>query len=426
MNSFDSLRVAYWLMRLNRSQWWPAARIKRYQSDALVRTLRHAVATVPYYRSLGISAKEISSLEDLQRFPIITKRDVQHLRDELLSSDNKKPEFKKSITSGSSGEPTTTYFDKKCWLINKYAQKIRRMLSNDVGLFKRIVVISEQRPQQLQESERLAGSKLLFEQRTLSIHEPVASHIPILLDTKIDALYAFPSYLDELIKHCEAEKIVLPPIPVVFTSSEVLQDTLRTRIETHLNCHVCDIYGSTEFKEIAWQCTYGTYHLNFESVYVESTPNAFLDGRCHSKVLVTSLTNRAMPLIRYSIEDEFSLNSVACSCGRQSPSLSRIRGRIVEMVCLPNDRRISPYLLTTAIESHPEIAKYQIVQSSLDEIEVRYVSKARGLSEEDIRSIKSALREYLGNAMCVRIRAVSEIPRTMGGKHRVFIQAMEP
>jgi phenylacetate-CoA ligase len=426
MTIVDSLRIAYWLIRLNRSQWWPGARIRRYQSDAVVKILRHAADTVPYYRSLGISAKEILSIDDIQKFPLITKRDVQNLRDELLSSDYRKSELNSSITSGSSGEPTTTYFDKNCWLLNKYAQKIRRMLGNDVGLFKRIVVISEQRPEQLRKSERLAGSKLLFDQRTLSIHEPIASHIPTLLDTRIDALYAFPSYLDELVNHCEARKILLPPIPVVFTSSEVLQDTLRTRIETRFGSRVCDIYGSTEFKEIAWQCADGIYHLNFESVYFETFPDESLDDEGRSKVLVTSLTNRAMPLIRYSIGDEFSLNSIACRCGRQSPSLSRISGRVVEMVRLPNNRRISPYVLTTAVESHPEIAKYQIVQSSLDDVEVRYVSKSRDLLEADVRSIQSALRGYLGNAMCIRIRAVSEIPRTIGGKHRVFVQAMEP
>lgn len=426
MTIVDSLRVAYWLIRLNRSQRWPRTRIRQYQNDAVVKTLRHAADTVPYYRSLGISAEEISSLDDIQKFPLITKQDVQNLGDELLSSEYRKSELKNSMTSGSSGEPSITYYDKNCWLLNKYAQKTRRMLGNDVGLFKRIVVISEQSPKQLRQAERLVGSDLLFDQCTLSIHEPIASHIPTLLNVKVDALYAFPSYLAELINHCEAKNISLPRIPVVFTSSEVLQYALRSRIETRLGSHVCDIYGSTEFKEIAWQCSYGTYHLNFESVYLESVPSEPADNEDGTTILVTSLTNRAMPLIRYSIGDEFTLNSVACRCGRQSPSLSRINGRVVEMVRLSKHKRISPYLLTTIVESHPEISKYQIVQSTLDDVEVRYVSKKRGLSDADARSIQCALRKHLGDAMSIRIRAVSEIPRTASGKHRVFVQAMEP
>jgi len=132
-----------------------------------------------------------------------------------------------------------------------------------------------------------------------------------------------------------------------------------------------------------------------------------------------------MPLIRYKIGDECKLEFARCSCGRDSPSLSKIGGRVVDMVRLPGDKRISPYLLTTAIESHSEIAKFQIVQSKLDKLEVRYVFKKRDLSATAVRSIQSAMREHLGEAMHIHLHAVPEICRTVAGKHRVFVQAME-
>jgi phenylacetate-CoA ligase len=425
MTILDTLHTAYLLIRLNRSQWWSRTRIRKYQRDAVIEILRHAVNTVPYYKSLGLRADTILSINDIEKFPVLTKHGVQDLGDELLADGYSRAKLQHSMTSGTSGEPTTTYFDKTCWLYSKYALKIRRMMGSGLGLFRRIVVVSEQSLQQLQMTKRLAGSRFLFEQRYLSIQEPIGEHIKFLLESRIDALYAFPSYLNELINYCEVRNISLPVIPVIFTSSEVLQDALRSRIETRLGARVCDIYGCTEFKEIAWQCANGTYHLNFESVYIEIVSNDDPDHAGSGDVLVTSLINRAMPLIRYKIGDECKLEFASCGCGRDSLSLSRINGRVVDMVRLPGDKRISPYLLTTAIESHSEIAKYQIVQSTLDELEVRYVFKNCDLSAADVRSIQSALRKHLGEAMHIHLRAVPEICRTVAGKHRVFVQAME-
>ena len=420
----DSLRIAFWLIRLNRSQRWSRGRIRQYQSSALTRILRHAVTTVPYYRSFGLDGNAITSPDDLTKFPVMTKHDVQDLGDKLLSSDFIRSELNHSRTSGTSGEPTTTYYDRDCWLLSKYALKIHRMLGNGIGLFKSIVIVSEQSPRQLKDIGRLAGSGFLFKQRFLSIHESIDEHIPLFRDPGINALYAFPSYLDELINHCEAEKVSLPTIPIVFTSSEVLQNALRTRIESFFGCRVCDVYGSTEFKEIAWQCAQGTYHLNFESVFIEPAPDDGADSGAANDILVTSLTNRAMPLIRFRIGDECTLSSEACPCGLASSSLFNISGRNIDMVRLPGEQRISPYLLTAAIESSNEIARYQIVQTSLHDLEVRYVAKTRSLSADEVKSIESAMRIHLGDTMKIGVRAVPAIPRTAAGKHQVFVQAI--
>jgi hypothetical protein len=94
------------------------------------------------------------------------------------------------------------------------------------------------------------------------------------------------------------------------------------------------------------------------------------------------------------------------------------------MVRLPGEQRISPYLLTTAIESSNEIARYQIVQTSLHDLEVRYVAKTRSLSADEVKSIESAMRIHLGDTMKIGVRAVPAIPRTAAGKHQVFVQAI--
>lgn len=420
MKALDAFQVAGQVAGLWLGQWRAEDRVRRYQRTALVRALRHAVQQVPFYRGLGISADSVHDERDLARFPVLTKADVQSLGDDLLSDAYRGMALHQSRTSGSTGEPTTTYFDRRAWLLCKYALKVRRMLSHGVGPFRHVVHIGELSPAELATEQRLAGTGVLFRETRLSIHEPLARHLPTLQAGGIDAIYAFPSYLLELIRFCADSGQSLPRVPVVFTSSEVLQSAAREAIEQAFGAQVCDIYGSTEFKEVAWQCGQDRYHVNVESVW----PEAPGQGESPQPLLLTTLVNRAMPLIRYQVGDLAELGWARCGCGRSTPVLGQIQGRVVDQVIRPDGGRVSPYLLTTAIESQPAIAKYQIVQKPGGAIEVRYVVRDRHeLDEAGAREIVSGVRSHLGDGAGVELTSVAAIPRTERGKHRVFVPA---
>ena len=419
----DSVIIGLQVARLSRSEWWNSAKIDDFQRRKLVRTLRHAVDHVPYYRSLGIRAKSINSEEDLQRFPVLTKSLAQQLGDDLLSEEYAADRLHKSLTSGSTGEPLVTHFDPRAWLLCKYALKIRRMTSNGVGLFKHVVVVNEQSREALSRVSPLSGAQWLFRQTTLSIHDPIQEHVRSLVGRKIDAIYGFPSYFAELISYCESEQVELPSIPLVFTSSEYLNPERRQAIEDFFNARVCDVYGSTELKEVAWQCSSGRYHINFESVWAESADTQSVGEETSGDLLMTGLQNRAMPLIRYQVGDLARVSRVRCPCGRFAPVLEAIHGRQGDMVKLADGRRISPYLLTTAIERAPQISQYQIIQTATDRIEVAYVSLRTRTSACGFEPIIDDMARHLGEDFSVSFHPVEEIPRTERGKHRVFLRA---
>lgn len=422
MNFKSSFTVGLKTFGLLRSQWWDYPKINFYQEQKLTSMLRYAVTHVPYYSSLNISPESITSVDDLKRFPVMRKSMVQDLGDELISSCYARNDLLFSRTSGSTGEPTTTYFDEDCWLTTKYALKIRRMVANQVGVFKHVVIISELNNEEIRHSQSLALGNVLFKKTMLSIHEPIQEHLPYLIENKVDAIYGFPSYFDELMHYCDANNIKLSPIPVIFTSSEVLRSTLREKIKNYFGARVCDIYGSTEFKEIAWQCSEGNYHLNFESVWAE---DHYLDNdQKNHCTLLTSLLNKAMPLIRYQIGDFSKFNELSCNCGRQSPILESILGREIDMILLPDGRRISPYLLTTVIETNDVISMYQIIQVANDKLEVFFVPhKSKKLKAYNFDSTIQQLKHIIGSSMTIEFREVDRISRALSGKHQIFIKA---
>ncbi len=324
-------------LRTMRSQWWPARKKDSWQREALIRTMRHAVSAVPFYRALGIAAENITSARDLQRFPVISKRDLQADPQGFLAQGHSPALLHCSRTSGSTGEPTLTWFDRDAWALSKYALKIRRTLAVTGPLFHRCLIVNEQPPQEAQRygAQRPFKGGWLYRERIVSLFESMPAHRQAIREFQPDMLYAFPSHFLELLHAYAAAGEPAPRIPLLFASSELLTAASRRRIEAGFHGRLFDIYGTTEFNEVVWQCRSGTYHVHFESVFVETPPGA---ATWH----LTTLCNRAMPLLRFNTEDMGSLETgQSCACGRETPLLKVSYGREADVSELPDGHRVS-------------------------------------------------------------------------------------
>jgi phenylacetate-CoA ligase len=418
----DQMTIGSRLSFLLRSQWWDEARIASYQEMRLVRLMRHAVKEVPFYARLGLTVDSIRSAEDLGRFPVITKRIIQDQKEAFLWPKADRGKLFVSRTSGSTSEPTETFFDRESWLIGKYALKIRRILSVGNPLLKRLLIITEQprRGPDPDDSSRIIGTGFLFSQKYLSIFEDIGAHAAFILDYRPDMIYAYPSYLLELADLLEKRDSAKIRIPILFTSSEVLTPGARERIERFFRGKVYDVYGSTEFKEVACQCGFGSYHVNFENAYVE----ALADNSGGGGVLsITALNNFAMPLVRFKLGDIGAVDRGPCVCGRKSPRLSDIGGREVDLIRLPGGKVVSPYLLTLKIEEYPAIRKYRIIQTGPSDFRVDFVSYGGRKLDGIYRTLPVELGAILGDSAAVSLKEVDEIVRSENAKFRIFSRA---
>jgi phenylacetate-CoA ligase len=421
MKVIDQWDVGAKLWAAMRSQWWSAERIREQQQRSLVGMMRHAVAEVPFYQRLNLPAATILDTADLQRFPVITKHDIQRDPDAFLAPGFAPSELYSSRTSGSSGQPTTTYFDRQTWLLCKYALKMRRIAATaGLPLMKRVLIVSEQAPELLAASTRSgpSGLGIFFSQRRVSIHTPIAQHLAMLAEYRPHIVYAFPSYLIDLIASAERHGLTLPKIETLYTSSEVLTPSARARIETAFCGRLYDVYGSTEFKEVAWQCRAGRYHLNFESVYVEAQA-----AGARAPVILSTLCNGAMPLLRFDIGDRALFGDDRCPCGRAAPHMLEFVGREGDMITLSSGRRLSPYLLTTAIESEDSILQYRIFQTGPNAFRVDVIVRAPGQSAPWQRAMCEQLERIIGEPADFDLREVEALERAPSGKRSVFVRA---
>jgi phenylacetate-CoA ligase len=137
------------------------------------------------------------------------------------------------------------------------------------------------------------------------------------------------------------------------------------------------------------------------------------------RVVVTTLHNFSMPLIRYEIGDLAEAGG-DCACGRGLPVIQRILGRMRNMLVLADGRRYWPSFGLRGLSTELGIRQHQLVQKSFDLIEARLVVDAPldAAREERLR------RQLLSRAPAgFRIEFIycADIPRSASGKFEDFI-----
>jgi phenylacetate-CoA ligase len=402
--------------RLLRDQRRSPEAVRALQSHRLRAIVRHAYERTEFYRerfdAAGIAPADIREPADLSGLPITVREDLRS-PERLIARGAARDRLKRSVTSGSTGRRTTTYFDDDAWLIGKYLIKLRARLACGVRPWDRIALLQEDAPERHRPP---IGARI----RAFSIHRPIEDVVAQAQAFNPQVLYGFPGYLARL---AEIARGRLAP-RLVFTSGELLDEVTRRRIETALATRVLDVYGCTEVKEIAWQCPLSeAYHLNADWLVLEALPEEPKTGRRGGALLVTSLFNYAMPLLRYALGDTGELLEQACPCGRGLPLVRPILGRSVDYLVLADGAVIPPYALTCAIEHFPGMRQYQIVQTALDRVEVRVVPLVD--FDDAIRlGIQQSLRPVL-HGLAAEVRVVDEIAPEASGKYRI-VQSLVP
>ena len=181
-----------------------------------------------------------------------------------------------------------------------------------------------------------------------------------------------------------------------------------------------DIYGSVEFKEVAWECKkHNGYHINEDEVICE-----ILEGNHPVRkgepgdIVLTDLINNARPLIRYRIKDTGMLLKNKCDCGCSFSLMSPLGGRSTDYIQLPDGTRLSAYQLEDSIERIKGIIQYQIVQASEKRIIVNincYNYQKNPMSKQIIKNLDHITK----GLMKVEIRFQDNIAVEENGKFKV-------
>ena len=115
----------------------------------------------------------------------------------------------------------------------------------------------------------------------------------------------------------------------------------------------------------------------FEAVDTSNRPVPA--GATAAKLLVTTLTNRVLPLIRYELSDQVTLDTSPCACGRPYARIVKIDGRREDFLLLPRrgggQVEVHALRLQPALIGLPGVRQFQVAPVS-DGLEVSLVLRA--------------------------------------------------
>jgi len=121
------------------------------------------------------------------------------------------------------------------------------------------------------------------------------------------------------------------PMKILIGGGEGITPRTRAELETFWGALVCMTYASTEAATIlGFECTHRAgYHVNEFDFCVEIV-DADSDG--YGEIVLTTVSRRVMPLIRYRTGDVACWVLEPCACGLPFRRLSPLRGRLDEQV----------------------------------------------------------------------------------------------
>lgn len=421
------------LKALVRSPYRPLQAVREDQLRRLRDLLAHARASSPFhrerFRSLGFDPAALESLDDLAALPLTTKDDIRQHRLEMLAQGLDPASLVTMTTSGSTGVSLTLHMDEDSRQF-KRACAIRHDMWTGWRLGERVGA-AWGNPEAAKHWRLWLRNLLLIRHIPLDtlrmdgaamtrFHEELVRLKPTVLFGHAHSLYLFARFA--------RERGLAPFSPRgVVSTAMVLHDFERATIEEVFRTRVFNRYGCEEASLIASECeAHEGLHVNCDTLVVEVVDAAGkpLPPGVPGAVVVTDLTNRAMPLIRYKVGDVAAFKPGACSCGRSYPLLGSLEGRIADYVRTASGEYISGISLTENFAMKLEgIKQLQIVQERIDLLRFRLVPEEGG-AEPDVEGLEKLVRQRFGGEMRFEVERVDSIQSERSGKYRFCISKL--
>lgn len=417
----------HYYKKYKQSQWGSQQQLTSSQFKKLTELISHAYKHVPYYKDYmekaEIEPKDIISLKDLNKLPIVDKAEIKLHKREMVTNNIEDYNAAEKRTGGSTGEPLKYYVPKlshslmwanlwRGWSVTGYQPGDKIAILAGGSLLSGFDV---KRKLYYYLNNWIPFSSYNMSEKTMK------SYVRKLKKGNVKFLYGYASSAYELANFMikRGESIQLDG---VITTSEVLFPHYRKAIEMAFTCKVFDQYGANDGGVTAFECEqHEGLHIGMERCLVEIVDeegNSVPDG-VEGRILLTDLSNYAMPFIRYEVGDYGAISTKPCPCGRGLIRFTHIKGRQQEFIYSAGNRKVHGGFFSTTFRQYDAIEQFQVIQDNVGEVRVRLkLSDSR--FEQNIERIRRRILEQ-AELNKVNLEITDNFEKTRGGKHKFVI-----
>lgn len=209
---------------------------------------------------------------------------------------------------------------------------------------------------------------------------------------------------------CERNGLRFPSVKFILCSYEFVSVVHRRIIERVFGVPTLNLYGSTETGHLLMENTAGEMSPSDETAFFEVVER---DERGIGSLVVTSLSNHRMPLVRYRIGDLVE----AVSRTHRTPTY-RVHGRARDVLHTVESRRVTTWDVDQCFHGVAGIAHYQLRQVGNGGFALRYIPEFASQPELNLRDVCQQLEELLGCGP-IPVERVGTIVPAQSGKFRL-------
>jgi len=409
----------------------------RRSEEKLNQTLSWAIKTVPAYETLkNILRLDRSADERLHYFPLLAKEKIKANNEAFLSKLMPKSSHFVTYTGGSTSIPMKLYHQKFVSRAKDFAYA--REFDKSIGIGRDDIILA-MRGRTVPKANSETSSIWMYDPIKRYLHLSSDHLEPRYMSRYVNAIrrfrpafiHAFPSAIYPLAKWLELNPA--PDISLMIRGIQLFSENIyRYQIdllEKVFDCPVLMDYGHSERAVKAVSLVddkrYFFWPLYGKVELIDSTGASILEPGRLGEIVATGFDNPVMPLIRYKTGD---LGMWSATPSGQRPGFSvieNIDGRLQEFLVCHGGRLVSIATIGAAhFEQLAGVDRMQFEQLVPGRAVLKICS-----SSELLPNVKSklvdAIRKKTQGDLDIDIVRVEEIPRTVSGKHRLLVQAID-
>ena len=256
------------------------------------------------------------------------------------------------------------------------------------------------------------------------------ARIPFLLDDPTLARMAAetadwtPQFLDVDPVHgawfalyCERQGIKFPSLKFIVCSYEFVSVVHRRILQRVFGVPVFNLYGSTETGHLLMENETGEMKPSYDTAFLELVN---VDARGVGDLIVTTLSNDYMPLLRYRIGD------LAERRVQPYGTDFTIHGRASAALTARDGRRVTTWDVDQCFAEAIGIAHYELRQDLNGNGILRHVPDGSGPSHETMQTITSQLEALLDSRTKIKTESMDVLVPSSSGKFRLTYPAQTP
>ncbi|HUV39393.1 MAG TPA: AMP-binding protein [Planctomycetota bacterium] len=393
--------------------------VERVARAKLVRTLRHVWDHSPVQRELwraaGVTRRDLRSTDVLPRIPFFDLTPARESPESCFCVPER--ELTHLLTTAG-----TTGRRKNIYMTNEDMEQQTRIMGMRLvalpGASRVLVLFS------VATSTWTAGpmSQRAIEKGNLfgivcDQDRPPAEQIDFIRRHRIDTLIGAMTTLQRLTLEADCDLKSLG-VKYILLSAQPWPESMRRQIEEAWGATVIDVYGLMEFGSgVASECVeQNGLHIaatDFRVEIVDPETGTLLPDGEYGEIVLTTLTRRGMPLVRYRTHDLACLlpETRRCPCGMPTRRLSRVRGRLDHVIIAGAGGKFYPDDFDRVLLGVPGVSDYQL---TIDRQGYRDVLSVTVESDEPVETLAPRLTEALFTLKFLRRSCVERDTMALG------------